>query len=269
MTSRSIEDYRARNGDAPLDLVRKSDAWKPVVRLINGWSKEKLSSRSGYSIRELDHFSRTQGVRFPSVLREWWRLAGHHSFMTPGVLRGIARFLGPDDSGLLSRRDFLAIVVDDTQTWSCNGIHADYLADPEPAVHGINGTISPDDAPRVNWYKGSFITTGLRVPSLIFTTLLYHLSHPSPLVRDEAVYMQLGQRTPGGTPDERLISKLGLKRFPNNTIVGDIYSDGEEVIYYWLSGFACRSAGAAERVLSAVSGRPSSRSVGPPAPTSK
>ena len=39
-----------------------------------------------------------------------------------------------------------------------------------------------------------------------------------------------------------MISKLGLKRFPNNTIVGDIYSDGDEVIYYWLSGFACRSA---------------------------
>jgi len=255
MASHSIEHYRARNEDAPLDLVRESDAWKPVVRLIDGWAKEKLGSMSGYFSQELDHFSRTQGVRFPPVLREWWRLAGHHPFVTTGLLPGNASFLGPDDRGLLSRRDFLAIVVDDEQTWSCNGIHVDFLSDADPEVHGINSTIGPNDDPSLDWYKGAFIATGLRVPALIFTTLLCHLFEPSPLVRDEAIHMELErQGLLGGDPDERLISKLGLKRYPNDTIVGDIYSDGEDIIYWWLMGCACRSAEAAERVCRAVPG---------------
>jgi hypothetical protein len=257
MTSRSIEHYRARNEDAPLDLVRESEAWKPVVRLIDGWAKEKLGSTSGYSSQELDHFSRTQGVRFPSVLREWWRLAGHHPFVKIGLCPHYAIFLGPDDSGLLSRPDFLTIVVDDTQTWSCNGIHVDFLSDTDPEVHGINSTIGPKDDPSLNWYKGMFIATGLRVPSLIFATLLYHLFEPSPLVRDEAIYFELERQGHlGGDPHERLVSKLGLKRFPNDTIVGDIYSDGEDIIYWWLMGCACRSAEAAERVWSALPGHP-------------
>jgi hypothetical protein len=254
MTSRSIERYRARNEDAPLDLVRESDAWKPVIRLIDGWAKEKLGPMSGYSSQELDHFSRIQGVRFPPVLREWWRLAGHHPFVKSGLLPGNARFLRPDDSGLQSERDLLAIVVDDVQTWSCNGIHLDFLSDADPEVHGINSTIEPKDDPSLNWYKGMFIATGLRVPALIFTTLLYHLFEPSPLVRDAAIYLELERHgLLGGEPDERVV-KLGLKRFPNDTIVGDIYSDGEDIIYWWLRGCACRSAEAAERVWSAVPG---------------
>jgi hypothetical protein len=249
MTAASIEHYRARNEDAPLDLVRESEAWKPVVRLIDGWAKEKLGSASGYSSQELDHFSRAHGIRFPAVLREWWRLAGRHPFVEPGLLPDNARFLGPHDPGLRSREDFVAIVVDDEQTWSCNGIHVDFLSDADPEVHGINGTIGPEDDPSLNWYKGSFIATGLRVPGLMFATLLYHLFEPSPLVRDEAVYLEVErQGLLGGRPDEQLISKLALRRFPNDTIVGDIYSDGQDIIYWWLQGCACRSAEAAERV---------------------
>jgi hypothetical protein len=62
MNSHSIEDYRRRNEDAPLHLVRES--WSPVVRLIDGWPK-KLGRTSGYSSQELDDFSRTHAVRFP------------------------------------------------------------------------------------------------------------------------------------------------------------------------------------------------------------
>ena len=87
MTLRTIEGYRERNEDAPLDLVRQSEDWTPVVRLINGWAREKLGEHSGYSPQELDHWSRTLGVRFPPVLREWWRLAGRHPFVEPGCSR--------------------------------------------------------------------------------------------------------------------------------------------------------------------------------------
>jgi hypothetical protein len=255
MTSHSIEDYRRRNEDAPLHLVR--EAWRPVVGLIDGWAKEKLSSTSGYSPQELDHFSRTHGVRFPPVLREWWRLAGRHPFVEIGLLPGNAKLLAPHDHWLVRCRDCLMIAVDDVQTWSGNGIHADFLLEADPEVHGINGTISPDDVPSLNWYKCKYIATGLRVPALIFATLLYHLFEPSPLVRDDAVHLEV-ERGPllGGEPDERLVSNLKLACFPNKTIVGDIYSDGEDIIYFWLRGWACRTAEAADRVRRLVPTQP-------------
>jgi hypothetical protein len=154
----------------------------------------------------------------------------------------------------------LVNTVDDQQTWSCNGIHVDFLSEANPEVHGINGTIGPEDVPNLNWYQGRFIATGLRVPALIFSTLLYHLFEPSPLVRDGAVYLEVeGQGLRGSQPDERLIEKLGLRRFPNETIVGDIYSDGEDIIYWWLMGCACRSSEAAARVSLAVPGHPRSK----------
>jgi hypothetical protein len=255
MAFSSIQDYRARNEDAPLDMVRESEEWTPVVRLIDGWAKEKL--RSGYTSEELDRFSLARGVRYPPPLREWWRLAGRHSFVEPGLLPDNAKFLRPNDERLLDRRGLLVITVDDQQTWSCNGIHADFLSEANPEVHGINSTMGPDDAPSLKWYKGRFIATGLRVPQLIFNTLLLHLFEPSPLVRDGAVYLEIErQGLLGGQPDERLITKLGLKRFPNDTIVGDIYSDGLDIIYWWLLGCACRSSEAVGRVLSAVPAHP-------------
>jgi hypothetical protein len=257
MTSRSIDDFRNRHEDAPLDLVRESEDWKPVVRLIDGWAKESLGATSGYSSQELDHFSRTHGVRFPPVLREWWRLAGHHPFVEIGLLPDNALLIGPHDPYLVDIPDFLAIAVDDVQTWSGNGIHVDFLSEPDPEVYGINGTIGPADVPSLNWYKGMFIATGLRVPSLIFATLLYHLFEPSPLVRDEAVYLEVeGDKFLSREPNERLVSNLSLKCFPNDTIVGDIYSDGEDIIYFWLLGFVCRTAEAAERVRQLVPTRP-------------
>jgi hypothetical protein len=257
MTSRSIEDYRARNEDAPLELVRQSEQWKPVVRLIDAWAKKKLGSSSGYSSEELDKLSWDQGVRFPPLLREWWRLAGHHPFVKPGLLPDNAVFVAPHQKGWTLHRDFFAIVVDDMQTQTCNGIHFDFLSDSDPQIYGLHGFIGPKDDPSLNWYKGRFITTGLRIPSLIFTTLLRHLFEPSPLVRDDAAYLELERRgLLGGEPDERLVSKLGLKRFPNDTLVGDIYSDGEDTIYWWMMGCACRTAEAAERVCRTVPAHP-------------
>ncbi|MGE3626336.1 MAG: hypothetical protein AB7G34_08180 [Hyphomicrobiales bacterium] len=249
MTTRSVEHYRARNEDAPFELLRGSNAWRPVVRLIDAWAKEELGSTSGYSSRELDCFSDALGIRFPAVVREWWRLAGHHPFVETGLLPDNARFLKPSDKSLLSCPDLFIIVVDDVQTWSCNGIHTDFLSDANPEVHGLNGMIGPADDTSLKWYKEKFIATGLRVPDLIFATLLYHLCMRSPLVRDEAVYLQLErQGLWGGEPDDRLVLGLGLSRYPNPTIVGDLYSDGEDIIYCWLTGCACRTEAAAERV---------------------
>jgi hypothetical protein len=249
MTSHSIEDYRNRNEDAPLHLVR--EAWKPVVRLIDGWAKEKIGMRSGYSSQELDDFSRTHGVSFPPTLREWWRLAGRHPFVEVGLLPGNSILLAPYDRWLVECRDFLIIAVDDVQTWSGNGIHVDFLSEADPEVHGINGITDADESPDLPWYLGKYIATGLRVPTLIYTTLLYHLFQPSLLVRDDAVYLKdegdpllSGKRK----PDERLVSNLELKHFPNDTMVGDIYSDGLDIVYFWLQGWACRTEEAADRV---------------------
>jgi hypothetical protein len=258
MTSQSIEDYRKRNEDAPLHLVR--EAWEPVVRLIDGWAKEKIGMRSGYSSQELDDFSRTHGVRFPPTLREWWRLAGRHPFVEIGLVPGKnAKLLAPHHRWLVRCRDFMIVAVDDMQTWSGNGIHVDFLSKPDPEIHGINGTITPDEVPDLNWYKTKYIATGLRLPALIFTTLLYHLFEPSPLVRDDAVYLE-GEGDPllhgKRKPDEPLVSNLELKHFPNETIVGDIYSDGLDIIYFWLLGWACRTEDAAERVRQLVPTQP-------------
>jgi hypothetical protein len=255
MTSRLIQNYRTRDEDAPLDLVRGSDDWKLVVSLINGWARQPLSEKSGYSSEELDHWSQTQGVRFPPPLREWWRLAGRHPFVDPGLLPDNSKFLSPRDRSLV-RNGLLTIVVDDIQTWSCNGIHSDFVSETNPEIHGINGTIEPEDAPRLTWYKNKFIATGLRVPALIFATLLHHLFESSPLIRSGAIYLEVervGLR--GGQPDERLVSELGLKRFPNTTIVGDIYSDGTDIIYWWLRGCVCRTEEAAERVRETIPSR--------------
>lgn len=250
MTSRSIDNYRAHSEDAPLELLRECANWKPVVRLIDGWANEKLGANSGYSSEELDHWSQVHGVRFPPPLREWWRLAGRHPFVKPGVDdRQNLWLLAPDDRDLVDRPDFLVISVESVQTWGVNGLHFDFLNEANPQVHGLNGTIDPDDVPGLDWYKGRFIGTGLRVPALIFARLLYHLFHPSPLVRDIVVYLKaerLGCLR--GEPERRLISTLGLRCFPNKALVGDIYSDGEDIIYWWLMGCACRTAEAAERV---------------------
>jgi len=257
MTSHSIEDYRSRDEDAPLHLVR--EAWRPVVRLIDGWAKEKIGMRSGYSSQELDDFSRTHRVRFPPTLREWWRLAGRHPFVEIGLLPGNSMLLPPHDHWLVKCRDFLMIAVDDVQTWSGNGIHADFLSEPDPEIHGINGITDADESPDLPWYNDKYIATELRVPTLVFTTLLYHLFEPSQLVRDDAVYLAregdpllLG----GRRPDERLISNLKLKHFPNITIVGDIYSAGLDIIYFWLLGWACRTTEAADRVRQLVPTQP-------------
>lgn len=253
MASRSIEDDRKLNEDAPLDVVRESEAWQPVVRLINAWAKQKLGSASGYSSQALNRISETRGIRFPAVVREWWRLAGGHPFVEPGLLPGNAMFLKPHDADLVSHSDFFAIVMDDAQTASCNGIHFDFLAEADPPVHGINTTIGPDNDPSLDWYKGAFIATGLSVPALIHATLLYHLFEPSPLVVDEAVYLEVErQGLMGGQPDETLVSRLKLSRFPNPTIVGDIYSDGENILYWWMMGCACRTAQAADRIRQIV-----------------
>jgi hypothetical protein len=252
MTSRSIQDYRRRNEDAPLDLVKGSDDWKPVVRLIDDWAKQPLDDESGYSSQDLDHWSETHRIHFPPTLREWWRLAGRHPFVDPGLLPANAKFLSPQDRYLL-RNDLLTIAVDDVQTWSCNGIHADFLSEANPGIHGTNSTIKPQNDPSLTWYKGQFIATGLQVPALVFATLLYHLFKPSPLIRDDATHIEVEREgLRGGQPDERLISELGLTRFPNDTIVGDIYSDGKDIIYWWLLGCACRTAEAAERVRKTV-----------------
>jgi hypothetical protein len=257
MTSRLIDQYRARGEDAPLDLVRESEEWKPVVHLINGWAKKKLGPTSGYSPQNLDEASRIRSIEFPVMLREWWRLAGRHPFVTPGLLSPHAMFLRPGDRGVIARQDFLMIAVDDEQTWSGNGIHADFLSVPSPKVHGINGTIRPQDAPNLDWYKGKFIGTGLDVPALIFVTLLYHLFEPSRLVVDGTMYLDVERKgLLGGDPDEALVSKLGLKRFPSPTIVGKLYSNGEDIIYWRVRGCACRSAEAAERVYQIASARP-------------
>jgi hypothetical protein len=257
MTSRTIEDYRSRYEDAPLHLVR--EAWSPVVRLIDGWAKEKLGPGSGYSSEELDALSRKRRVQFPPTLREWWRLAGRHPFAEPGLLPDNSFLHAPHDHSLVHGRDFLMIAVDDMQTGSGNGIHDDFLFDPDPEVHGINGIIDSNECPDLPWYKDKYIATGLRVPTLIFTTLLYHLFEPSDLVRDDVVLLArdgdpilLG----GRKPDERVIATLALRHFPNITIVGDIYSDGLDIIYFWLHGWACRTAEAADRVRQLVPTQP-------------
>jgi hypothetical protein len=255
MTSHSIEEYRSRNEDAPLHRVR--EAWRPVVRLIDGWAKEKIGMKSGYSSQELDEFSRTHRVNFPPTLREWWRLAGRHPFVEIGLVPGNRKLLAPHDHWLTTCRNFLIIAVDDVQTWSGNGIHADFLSEADPEVHGINGITDANESPDLPWYKGKYIATGLRLPALIYTTLLCHLFEPSTLVRDDAVYLKVERGALlGGEPDERLLSNLKLKRFPNDTIVGDIYSDGEDIIYWWLLGCVCRTAEAADKVCRLVPARP-------------
>src|SRR5688572_19227289 len=109
MMPRSIEGYRTRNEDAPLELVRESEEWKPVIRAIDRWAKQTLDPMSGYSSQELDEVSWDEGVRFPALLREWWRLAGRHPFVKPGLLPDNAAFVGPHQRGWTVHRDFFAI----------------------------------------------------------------------------------------------------------------------------------------------------------------
>src|ERR1041385_591111 len=142
----SIDDYRSRNIDAPLELVRESEEWKPVIRLIDGWAKKRLDMMSGYSSADLDRCSWDQGVRFPALLREWWRLAGHHPFVKPGLLSDNSSFVAPHQRGWSIHRDLFAIAIDDVQTLSCNGVHFDFLSDADPEIHGLNGIIEPEDA---------------------------------------------------------------------------------------------------------------------------
>jgi hypothetical protein len=65
----------------------------------------------------------------------------------------------------------------------------------------------------------------------------------------------------GGHPDTRLVSSLGLKRFRNKTYVGDVYSNGEDIVYHWLRGCVCRTGEAADRVRRAVPAKPRSKGV--------
>ena len=39
------------------------------------------------------------------------------------------------------------ITVDDVQTWSGNGIHVDFLSEPNPEIYGINGRSDSEMSP--------------------------------------------------------------------------------------------------------------------------
>jgi hypothetical protein len=245
-----------RNEDAPLDLVVASPEWQPVIGLIDGWARQPLGPGSGYSSSELDGFARRHGLRFPPPLREWWRLAGRHPLVAANTRDYNSCFLGPDNCVTFSRGDFLMIALDDFQNETGNGILTSFLSHPDPEIFGINTTIGPGDAPRLDWYKGTFIGTGLRVPTLAFNSLMFHLFDRRPLLRDGVVLLELeDERLRGVLPDERMIAELGLKLFTNPTRIGDIYSDGADVTYEWLYGFACRNEDAAERVRRLVATR--------------
>ncbi|PPQ42852.1 hypothetical protein [Rhodopseudomonas palustris] len=254
--SPSLAAYRMRNEDAPLDLVKASPEWQPVIGLIDGWARQPLGPRSGFSSDELDAFARKHGLRFPPPLREWWRLAGRHPLVAADTRDYNSCFLGPENCVDFSRRDFLMIALDDFQNETGNGILTNFLSHPDPEIFGINTTIRPGDAPRLDWYQGKFIGTGLRVPTLALHSLMFYLFDRRPLLRDSVVCLELEDKRLGNVvPDARMIADLGLTLFANPTSIGDIYSDGADVIYHWMFGFACRNEDAADRIRRLVATR--------------
>ena len=241
--------HRMRGEDAPLDLLLDSADWHPVISLINGWAKQPLGPGCGYAPDELDAIGRRYGLRFPPLLREWWRLAGRHPLVTADMRSVNSCLLGPEDCVRFSSGDFLMIALDDFQTESGNGILTTFLSHPDPEIFGLNTITTPNESPGLDWYKGKFIVTGLRIPTLIFVTLLSHLFDCGEALRDDAVHLVLEDESLGHMlPDERMKAELGLTPFANPTMIGDTYSDGVDVIYHWMRGFACRTELAARRV---------------------
>ena len=194
MTSHAIDDYRNRNEDAPLHLVRETwsarhspDRWlgqgENWLECLGIRPRNSMISPGLTAFAFLLHCA--NGGAWPAAIRSW----------KSGLLPGNSSCLAPHYRWLVKCRDFLMIAVDDVQTGSGNGIHVDFLSEPDPEVHGINGITDADEFPDLPWYKDKYIATGLRVPTLIFTTLLYHLFQPSPLVRDDAVYLKVRRRS--------------------------------------------------------------------------
>lgn len=249
----SLAAYRMRGQDAPLDLIFDSADWHAVIGLINGWARQPLRPGCGYAPDELDAIGHRSGLRFPPLLREWWRLAGRHPLVRANVASVNSCLLGPEDCVRFSRGDFLMIALDDFQTESGNGILTNCLSHPDPEIFGVNTITTPCESPGLDWYKGKFIVTALRVPTLIFATLLSQLFDCGKALRDDAVHLVLEDDSLGPTlPDDRMKAELRLTRFANPTMIGYVYSDGVDVIYYWMRGFACRTELAAKRVSRVV-----------------
>jgi hypothetical protein len=133
----SLLDDRRQRRDTPLDVLRASSEWQPVVGLIDAWARVPLAPSHGYAAEELDRIEAETGVMFPPVLREWWRLAGKHplvaeigdgdthSFWLPG--RVVPR-TGP----------IIPVTIVDAQAGVEIGIHRDFAGDPDPPTHGVN-----------------------------------------------------------------------------------------------------------------------------------
>src|SRR5256885_1927610 len=74
----ALSAFRQARVDAPLDLLRASPDWKPVIDLARTWFRRPLGPSTGYTTAELDELERSHDAIFPPTAREWWRLAGKH-----------------------------------------------------------------------------------------------------------------------------------------------------------------------------------------------
>jgi hypothetical protein len=262
---------RTQKEEAPFDVLRNRDAWKAVAELIDLWASEPVTKHCGYTTGELDAIELNQGVRFPVAIREWWRLAGKHPFVDPG-LGDVSFFCLPPNrsiaEGVRCKRieNLTLVAVEDDQTGNWVGIHDDFIHELNPPVHGRNPNADPPRMTEVDVYQGNYYYAGTDLPSLIYSTLLWHIcGHvcmrveppqeltPGVLCMDsdgrvyDREYREKYRLEAGVADYAALIAKLQLKKFYSITW-GEVYTDGADIIYWPVSGWLYRTAQAVERV---------------------
>jgi hypothetical protein len=261
----SLSDYRRQHADAPWAVIAQSAEWTAVVNIFTIWAREKLAERHGYTSAELDAIEHERGVKFPCVLREWWRLAGKHPFVDPGLDDGGYQcFCLPSDRPLGSQNGLTLVTIDDTQSGMENGILDEFIDQPNPITHGRNKMLGAEDLKPGQSYRdeGDFIINGsdggLTIPALIHATLIAMLCgagwaidfHRNGVKNDKLVNGVVFVRPlkDGHSVHEKEVKSLGLITFEHRTAFGTVYSNGRDIAFYWLAGYLCLSDRVATRV---------------------
>jgi len=257
----SILDDRRQRRNTPLELLRETAEWQPLVRLIDTWARVPLTPAHGYATDELDRIEGVTGVTFHPVLREWWRLAGKHPLVIEIAEGDTYSFWLPDRDRPRAGA-IIPVTTVDAQSGIEIGIHSDFAGDHDPPTHGHDPTTGPGAIPSSALYQGRYIATSLNVPALVQNTLIWHIALVNKgLLAEEAIRMQphgaVAYRGPEpqwrvsmladrGIDHDWVCQELGLREHSKDVMAGSIRTNGTDTIFH-SSNYAFRTVQAFER----------------------
>jgi hypothetical protein len=244
-----LRPYRRAGADAPVEVLLRSRAWRPLVRFVAGWFRTPASARTGIAPEELDEWERRSGRAMPLALREWYRLVGAHESVRDET--------GQDFEMPLARvgesSRWLVIFGENQECWHC-GVLEEHCRLPDPPVYFESFSFDPvrdaghDPADLVD---GRFIRVSDSLTSFVFGMALRQAVlrlEPSPFMKPGVS----GATFAHGPDPGRVRKRLRLRQildFPAG--LNPLY-DGADVALVDDWGFAARTPAGFDTVMRVV-----------------